>query len=86
MVGSRLLEGLADRNSIQIIEVGKHGAIAVISVEVLIADRMGQFASGSVDEMLDQAKALFKLSRGLDYAYGSQNPGKNGAGLWRSRP
>jgi hypothetical protein len=69
IVGSRLLDGLADDDFLRIIEIGEHGAVAVISTEDLIADRMGQYASGSADEMLDQAKALFKLSRGLDRDY-----------------
>ena len=69
VVGSRLLDGLADNDLLRVIEVGDHGAVAVISVEDLIADRMGQFASGSANEMLDQAKALFKLSTGLDRYY-----------------
>ena len=69
VVGSRLLEGLASRDLIRIVEVGNEGAIAVIAVEDLIADRMGQYASGSAHEMLGQAQALFKLSKGLDLLY-----------------
>lgn len=69
VVGSRLLDGLADRNFLQMIEVEAHGTVVVISVEDLIADRMGQYASGSADEMLGQAKALFTLSEGLDLQY-----------------
>jgi len=69
VVGSRLLDGLADNDFLRVIEISEHGAVAVISVEDLIADRMGQFASGSADEMLHQAKALFKLSKGLDHDY-----------------
>jgi hypothetical protein len=69
VVGSRLLDGLADDDLLQVIEIGDHGTVAVISVEDLIADRMGQFASGSASEMLGQAKALFKLSKELDRDY-----------------
>lgn len=69
VVGSRLLDGLADNDLLRVIEVGEHGAVAVISVEDLIADRMGQFASGSANEMLEQARALFKLSKELDRDY-----------------
>lgn len=69
VVGSRLLDGLASRDLIRIVEVGEDGAIAVISVEDLIADRMGQYASGSAHEMLGQAQALFRLSKGLDVDY-----------------
>jgi hypothetical protein len=69
VVGSRLLDGLADSNFLRVIELGDHGAVAVISVEDLIADRMGQYASGSANEMFGQAKALFQLSQGLDRDY-----------------
>ena len=69
VVGSRLLDGLADTELVQVIEISDHGDVAVISVEDLIADRMGQFASGSANEMFGQAKALFKLSKGLDRDY-----------------
>ena len=69
VVASQLLDGLTDPDFLRVIEIGEHGSVAVISVEDLIADRMGQFASGSADEMLDQAKALFKLSKGPDRNY-----------------
>jgi len=69
VVGSRLLDGNADTSLLQIIEVDLHGTVAVISVEDLIADRMGQYASGAAHDMLGQAKALFTLSEGLDLHY-----------------
>ena len=69
VVGSRLLDGLADTSPLQIIEVGACGTVAVIAVEDLIADRIGQYASGAAKEMLGQAKALFTLSEGLDLHY-----------------
>ena len=69
IVGSRLLDGLASHDRIRVIEIGEEGAIAVIDVEDLIADRMGQYASGSAPEMLGQAQALFRLSKGLDLQY-----------------
>ncbi|MDE2569623.1 MAG: hypothetical protein KGM93_11970 [Sphingomonadales bacterium] len=69
VVGSRLLDGYADTSFIQVIEVAAHGTVAVISVEDLIADRMGQYASGAARDMLGQAKALFTLSEGLDLHY-----------------
>jgi hypothetical protein len=47
VVGSRLLDGYADTSLLQMIEVEAHGTVAVISVEDLIADRMGQYASGA---------------------------------------
>lgn len=69
VVGSRLLDGLADTSYLQMIEVAAHGTVAVIAVEDLIADRMGQYASGAAAGMLGQAKALFTLSEGLDLQY-----------------
>lgn len=69
MVGSRLLDGHADTSLLQMIEVETHGTVVVISVEDLIADRMGQYASGAAKDMLGQAKALFTLSEGLDFHY-----------------
>lgn len=69
VVGSRLLDGHADRSLLQMVDVDAHGTVAVIAVEDLIADRMGQYASGSANEMLGQAKALFTLSEGLDLHY-----------------
>jgi len=44
-------------------------AFAIVSVEDLIADRMGQYGSGTADEMLGQARELFRLHPGLDRAY-----------------
>ena len=72
VVGSRLLDGLGNPDLIRIVDIADHGSIAVIAVEDLIADRMGQYASGSAPEMLVQARALFKLSKGLDVDYMDQ--------------
>lgn len=69
VVGSRLLDGYADTSLLQMIEVEAHGTVAVISVEDLIADRMGQYASRAAYDMLGHAKALFTLSEGLDLHY-----------------
>jgi len=44
-------------------------AIRILSVEDLIADRMGQYASGTAAEMRDQARALLGLHPGLDRDY-----------------
>lgn len=68
-VADTLLDGLADRDMVQIIELGADGAIAVIAPEDIIADRMGQYASGSAPEMLGQARALFAFCEGLDLSY-----------------
>ena len=43
--------------------------VEVIAVEDIIADRMGQFASGTAPEMWTQARDLFLLHRDADRAY-----------------
>ncbi len=43
--------------------------VAIISVEDLIADRMGQYASGTAREMLAQARALYSLPIAFDRDY-----------------
>lgn len=64
-----LLDGLADRTMVRVVELGPDGSIAVIAPEDISADRMGQYASGSAPEMLGQARALFRLSEQLDLRY-----------------
>lgn len=68
-VTDTLLDGMADRDMVLLIELGADGTIAVIAPEDIIADRMGQFASGSAPEMLGQARTLFALCDGLDLHY-----------------
>ena len=68
-VSDILLDGLADRDMVQIVELAPDGAVAVIAPEDIIADRMGQYASGSAPEMLGQARALFSLCESLDMDY-----------------
>lgn len=69
VVSDVLLDGLADHTMVQVIELAPDGAVAVIAPEDIIADRMGQYASGSASEMLGQARALFGLSEHLDISY-----------------
>ncbi|WP_371136572.1 hypothetical protein [Novosphingobium sp.] len=69
VVSDTLLDGMADREMVQVVELAPDGAIAVIAPEDIIADRMGQYASGSAPEMLGQARALFALCDGLDLGY-----------------
>lgn len=69
VVGSSLMDGLADRNRVRIFSVASGDAFVVIAVEDLIADRMGQYASGTAPEMLEQARTLFALSEHLDMDY-----------------
>lgn len=46
-----------------------HGDVAVIAPEDIIADRMGQYASGSAPEMLGQARAPYAPHKHLDIDY-----------------
>ena len=69
VVSSVLLDGAADRDRVRVFAAGEDGTVAVIAPEDMIADRMGQYASGTAPEMLDQARKLFALSDGLDLAY-----------------
>ena len=68
-VADTLLDGMADRAMVQIVELAPDGAVAVIAPEDIIADRMGQYASGSAPDMLGQARALFGFCEGLDLPY-----------------
>lgn len=68
-VSDTLLDGMADRAMVRLIELGADGDLAVIAPEDIIADRMGQYASGSAPEMLGQARALFAICEGLDIDY-----------------
>lgn len=69
VVSSTLLDGLAERDRVRLISVGDAGVIEVIAVEDMIADRMGQYASGTAAEMLEQARRLFRLYADVDRAY-----------------
>ena len=69
VVGSTLLDGKADRDRVRLIQVSGGERFAVIAVEDVIADRMGQYHSGTAPEMLGQALALFRLYEGEDISY-----------------
>jgi hypothetical protein len=69
VVSGTLLDGAADTSRIRVIDMGADGTIAVISIEDIIADRMGQFASGSAREMREQARQLLILHKDADTAY-----------------
>lgn len=69
VVSSSLFGGLADRQRIQLLDLGPDGHAAVVSVEDVIADRMGQYASGTAPELLEQARALFRLHPDVDMEY-----------------
>ncbi|UIJ44618.1 hypothetical protein LZK98_16365 [Sphingomonas cannabina] len=69
VVSATLLDGLADRDRVRLITLQPDGTAAVLAVEDMIADRMGQFASGTAPEMLEQARVLLSLHPDLDRAY-----------------
>ena len=69
VVSSTLLDGQAERERVRPILVGDSGIIEVIATEDIIADRMGQYASGTASDMLDQARTIFALSEDLDLDY-----------------
>ena len=72
VVGSSLLDGHADRRKVRLVETREGDQFAVIAVEDLIADRMGQYHSGTAEEMLGQARRLFSLHKDADLRYMEQ--------------
>lgn len=70
VVGSTPLDGSVDRRRLLLISgLVPDAAFAIVPIEDLIADRMGQYASGTAPEMLRQAHTLFRLHPDLDLAY-----------------
>lgn len=69
VVSGSLLDGQADRSMVRVFDLGEDGTAAVLSVEDMIADRMGQYASGTASDMRDQALSLFVLHSDMDRAY-----------------
>jgi hypothetical protein len=69
VVSDTLLDGAADRGRVKLIDLGDDGTVAVISIEDMIADRMGQYASGTAPEMLEQARRLYALHGDADLVY-----------------
>lgn len=68
VVGSTPLDGAADPRRTLRIDFADN-SFAVIAIEDLIADRMGQYASGSAPEMLTQARELLALQPDVDRDY-----------------
>lgn len=69
VVSDRLLDGMADRDRVRIFAIGDSGNVQVIAVEDIIADRVGQFSSGTAPDMLEQARMLGRLFVDLDFDY-----------------
>ena len=70
VVASIPMDGSADSSRIRLVQpIGETAWFRVLSVEDMIADRMGQFASGTAPEMRGQAQALFRLYPDVDRDY-----------------
>ena len=64
------LDGTVDTNHLHLVRpIGETALFRVISVEDLIADRMGQYASGTARDRLDQARILLALHPDADFEY-----------------
>jgi hypothetical protein len=71
IVGRSLFDGNADSSRVVVVQITEASDVAMVSVEDLIADRMGQFASTSegVKAMLDQAIKLYQFAQYIDEPY-----------------
>lgn len=69
VVAETPMDGAFDPATLVLVDTRDAGAFVVISVEDLIADRIGQYASGTASDRLAQARALFALQPSLDKAY-----------------
>ncbi|HJQ17922.1 MAG TPA: hypothetical protein VJ859_13100 [Allosphingosinicella sp.] len=70
VVGSSPMGGAGDPTRVRLVRpIGETARFRILPVEDLIADRMGQFASGSAPEMRGQAQALMRLYPDLDRDY-----------------
>ena len=64
------MDGGVDAAHIRLVQpIGETALFRVISVEDLIADRMGQYASGTARDRIDQARLLLALHPDADLAY-----------------
>jgi hypothetical protein len=64
------MDGTVDAAHVRLVEpIGETALFRVISVEDLIADRMGQYASGTASDRLEQARLLLALHPEADRDY-----------------
>lgn len=64
------MDGNVDAEHVRLVQPENETALfQVISLEDLIADRMGQYASGRAPDRLEQARILLALHPGADMAY-----------------
>lgn len=71
VVSGALMDGLADKKRIRVIEIGETDRISVIPLEDLIADRIAQALAGNSirEDMKNQAIRLYQLAGPLDQDY-----------------
>lgn len=64
------MDGNVDATHVRLVEpIGETALFRIISVEDLIADRMGQYASGTARSRLNQARVLLALNPDVDRGY-----------------
>ena len=64
------MDGNIDAKRLLLIEdIAPGAAFVILSVEDLIADRMGQYASGTARDRFDQARILLQLHPDADRGY-----------------
>ena len=69
VVADSPMDGNVTREHLVLVDLHEGASFAMISVEDLIADRMGQYASGTASDRLDQARALLHLHPDVDAEY-----------------
>jgi len=69
VVASTPMDGTVDYRRLVLVEEIGDAPLVLLPVEDLIADRMGQYASGAAPEMLTQARTLFRLHSATDLTY-----------------
>lgn len=70
VVASAPMGGSPDGVRVRLVRpTANDGQMRILSVEDMIADRMGQYASGTAPDMLDQARRLAALYPDLDLTY-----------------
>jgi hypothetical protein len=81
IVADTPMDGNVDRAHIRLVQpIGETALFRVISVEDLIADRMGQYASGTARDRLDQARILLQLHPDAEMDYLDQRIKEESAG------
>lgn len=70
VVADAPMDGSVDSAHIRLVQpIGESALFRVISVEDLIADRMGQYSSGTALDRLEQARLLLQLHTDADLEY-----------------